>query len=99
MRKNIEKVLAAFVAGRAATGKSCHTDGTTVWSYNMPIAGRDDEGYIWVIPYNEAPSATTRSQVRACEQLFPRHSCTEHEDCRHDRGLAKACWAVKQSRK
>lgn len=74
MRKNMSKVIEAFKAGKAATGDSkrtCWTDGTTVYSYRMPIARRTDAGAIQVVAYGSAPTATTRSQVRALQIAFP----------------------------
>lgn len=70
MRRNIEKVLKAFDAGKAAQGdtkRTCWTDGKTVYSYRMPIAWRDELGTVVVVPYAAGPSRTTRSQIRACE--------------------------------
>ncbi len=74
MRKNIEKVIAAFRRGESAIGDSkrtCHTDGRTVYSYDMPIAERRDNNVVWVITLYSAPTATTRLQVRALEESFP----------------------------
>lgn len=73
MRRNISKVIEAFKAGKAATGDSkrtCWTDGETVYSYAMPIAKRSANGSIAIINYSDAPTATTRSQVRALETAF-----------------------------
>jgi len=72
MRANIEKVLHAFGAGSSAvgdSGRTCSTDGTTLYSYRMPIARRVG-GRIYIVPYHMAPSATTRSQVRAAQVYF-----------------------------
>ncbi len=69
MRKNIAKVIAAFNAGKSAVGdakRSCSTDGTTIFSYRMPIAWRDESGKVHVVSYYDATSATTRTQVSAC---------------------------------
>jgi hypothetical protein len=68
MRKNIEKVIAAFKAGKSASGdskKTCSTDGERIYSYAMRIAERHDDGSIWILPYESAPSVTTKSHVRA----------------------------------
>ena len=73
MRANIEKVLAAFERGQAASGDSkrtCHTDGTTIYSYAMPIAWRTPDGRIVVVPLADSPSRTTSSQIRACMVRF-----------------------------
>jgi hypothetical protein len=40
MRKNIESVVNAWLNGTARYEQTCHTDGTTVWSYALPIAKR-----------------------------------------------------------
>lgn len=73
MRKNISKVIEAFKAGREAIGdskRSCSTDGTTVYSYRMPIARRVSGGAIVIVAYDDAPTPTTRSQVRALQIAF-----------------------------
>lgn len=70
MRKNIERVIVAFLQGNARNGDSkhtCWTDGDTVYSYAMPIAWREPDGSVVVVPYDAGPSRTTRSQIRACE--------------------------------
>ncbi len=41
MRKNIEKVIEAFNAGKAMRGDSCSTTGNEIYSYNMLIARRN----------------------------------------------------------
>ncbi len=72
MRSNIEKVLRAFEAGDSAVGDSkrtCSTDGRTLFSYAMPIARRVGRT-IYIVPYKMAPTATTRSQVRAAMVHF-----------------------------
>jgi hypothetical protein len=72
MRKNIQKVLSAFNVRQSAAGdskKTCWTDGTTLYSYAMPIAWWD-AGKVKVIAYTDAPSRTTKSQVRACQIFF-----------------------------
>ncbi len=70
MRKNIEKVIAAFIAGNAANEKTCMTDGTVLYSYAMPIAAKTGDG-IFVVKDSAAPSATTRAQVRAVACAVP----------------------------
>jgi len=73
MRKNMQKVIAAFLSGKAASGDSkrtCSTDGSTIYSYAMPIAWKKSDGTIETAPYKTAPSATTRSQIHACELAF-----------------------------
>lgn len=74
MRKNMAKVIEAFKRGESAVGDSkgtCSTDGTTVYSYRMPIARRLDGGAVQIVAYSSAPTATTRSQVRALQVTFP----------------------------
>jgi hypothetical protein len=70
MRKNIEKVLNAFRAGNVASGQTCSTDGSRVYSYNMCIAGRLIDGTIVVCPLNESPSRTTSGHIRAVIDFF-----------------------------
>lgn len=85
MRKNAEKVIAAFNDGKPAKGDSkatIRTDGDTVWSYAMPIAGFMPDGTLWILSYDKAPTATTRSQVRALETAVASGSLKcKHEDC------------------
>jgi hypothetical protein len=72
-RKNISKVIEAFKAGRSAKGDSkatCSTDGNEIYSYAMKIAERLPDGSIWIEEYSKAPSATTRSHIRACQFLL-----------------------------
>lgn len=74
MRQNARKVLDAFARGEAAAGDSKRTittDGSVVYSYRMPIAARRADGSVVVVEYIDAPTATTKSQVRACEAEFP----------------------------
>lgn len=77
MRKNIEKVINAFRAGKPAIGDSkrtCWTDGKTLFSYRMPIARHAkhaNRGRIVLVRYSAAPTVTTRAQIRACEESFP----------------------------
>lgn len=73
MRKNAAKVIKAFLSGNAAIGdnkETISTDGHVLWSYKMPIAARTVSGKYLLVEYDEAPSATTRSHVRACEQVL-----------------------------
>ena len=68
MRKNAEKIIGAFLDKAAAQDKTLRTDGATVWSYAMPIA-RWEDGRVHVLAYRDAPTATTRSHVRAVAEL------------------------------
>ena len=73
MRKNISKVLESFLKRVPVRGDSkgtCSTDGQAVFSYAMPIAQRMPSGVYEVIRYDKAPSATTRSQVRAVQDTL-----------------------------
>lgn len=83
VRKNIQKVIEAFVQGRAAKGDSkgsCSTDGMSIYSYRMEIARRNPDGSVWVM--ERGPTATTNAQIRAIEQeLAPLIPCRVHEDC------------------
>lgn len=73
MRKNIKKVIEAFTLSKEGQGDSkatCSTCGEVVYSYAMPIARRTGEG-IELVHYDEGPSRTTKSQIRALELTFP----------------------------
>lgn len=95
MRKNIAKVLSAFIVGKKAQGdskRSCWTDGETLYSYSTPIARwlGPPQSVAWVT--SERMTATTNAQVRACMQkLAPWLTCTEHEDCAAYPELGRAC--------
>jgi len=71
MRKNIQKVIQAFKDGKAIQGDSkrtCWTDGRNLYSYNMLLAKRFDNGskdMIVVISEEYSPSRTTTAQIRA----------------------------------
>lgn len=74
MRQNASKVIEGFKAGVAAVGDSkrtISTDGKTIFSYKMPIACRLPSGVIRVVSLSEAPSVTTKSQIRAIMAAFP----------------------------
>lgn len=94
MRKNISKVIDAFMSRKPANGDSkrtCWTDGKTIYSYALPIARWESNGHVGVIPEGGL-SRTTTSQVRACrlalDQFIP---CDRHEDCRQAPLLGIAC--------
>lgn len=66
MRKNIKKVIAAFVSNKEAIGdsnRSCWTDGHAIYSYSTKIAERRPDGSVWVHERNS--SRTTNSQIDA----------------------------------
>ncbi len=68
MRNNIGRVIDAFCNRTAAKGDSkqtCSTDGTTVYSYAMPIARRLKNGRIQIVKRESGPSRTTRAQIDA----------------------------------
>jgi hypothetical protein len=69
MRKNAEKVLNAFCNGMPCNGQTIHTDGITLYSYRMKIGERFPHG-VTLLEYSNAPTATTRSHVRAAEVFF-----------------------------
>lgn len=72
-RKNVEKVIAAFQRGEAVKGDAkgtISTDGTTIFSYALPIFRRNEDGALEMLVSLEGQSATTRSQIRAIEQFF-----------------------------
>ncbi len=65
MRKNIAAVIEAWKHGEAHRADTCRTDGTTIWSYEMPIARRAKNGRVRVLDVDKAPSRTTKMQIRA----------------------------------
>lgn len=69
MRKNIQKVLAAFEAGIPHNEKTCSTDGTKLYSYRMLIAEKTPQG-IRVVSLAESPSRTTSAQIRAAQEFL-----------------------------
>lgn len=78
MRKNVAKVIEAFRNRREAIGDSKRTiwtDGHSVFSYKMVIAfyGKWEfqKPCVYVCHYDDAPSATTRTQIRALQVAFP----------------------------
>lgn len=84
MRKNVCKVINALVDGKPAIGDSkrtCSTDGTTLYSYRMPVArivkrarvkspGIVVRGKVQIVERERAPSNTTRSHVDAARAVF-----------------------------
>lgn len=76
MRKNAQAVISAFLAGKKKNEKTIHTDGHALYSYAMPIAFRDGE-VVYVVYYADAPTATTRSHVRAISQSVPKNNLVE----------------------
>ncbi len=76
MRKNVKKVIEAFLLHKSAVGdskKTISTDGNVIYSYAMQIAWRVNGTTVNLVPYEKGPSRTTRSQIRACEIMFPLH--------------------------
>ena len=69
MRKNIQKVINAFIHEQSCHEKTCSTDGNKVYSYHMVIAERRRNG-IYIVPASKAPSNTTRSQIYALQETF-----------------------------
>lgn len=74
MRKNMQKVIDAFrnrVSTIGDSKRTCWTDGNEIYSYAMLIGFRGVAGDMFVCDYECAPSATTRTHVRALEVAFP----------------------------
>ena len=69
MRKNIQLVLQAFTERKAKLGTTCSTDGTTLYSYNLPIAAYDSEGYVRIL--DSYLTRTTNTHIKACVEWFP----------------------------
>lgn len=82
MRKNIQNVIRAFNQNKRHSEKTCHTDGSNIFSYAMKIVERTPAGTVVIIPYGCAPSNTTRSQVHACavSLLTPNEFAAWRED-------------------
>ena len=74
MRKNAQKVLQAFAENKPKKGDSISTNGSEVFSYNMLIARTSPTGGVELLVYADAPSATTRSHIRAVEEFFSSRS-------------------------
>jgi hypothetical protein len=81
MRKAHEKVIKAFSRGELAHdvlqkevgAYRIWTDGIQLFSYLMPIAKRIAHGKrvsFQLVDYSQAPTATTRAHIRACERLL-----------------------------
>lgn len=71
MRKNIASVIDAFHHEETYREKTCRTDGKVIYSYSMVIAVRAADGAVVVIDPKHAPTATTRSHIRAVLKAFP----------------------------
>lgn len=63
MRKNIERVVNAFLNRQAFAEKTLCTDGDVVRSYDIPIAQRLPDGRIEVLPRDAGPTATTKGHI------------------------------------
>jgi hypothetical protein len=81
MRKAHENVIKAFVRGepahdvmqREVGAYRIWTDGIQLFSYRMPIAERVTHSKrvsFRLVDYAQAPTATTRAHIRACESLL-----------------------------
>lgn len=68
-RKNISEVIDAFKAGGRAQHATCRTDGTTIWSYDLPIATRLNDGTVAVRKSWSSP--TTQGQINAVAKAIP----------------------------
>lgn len=86
MRKNVRKVLEAFLKGKKLVGDHKHTistDGNTIYSYDMPIARRYYDGstigYAQIINVEQGPTRTTRSQIRSLIVYYEHHTSDPHE--------------------
>lgn len=65
MRRNIEKTINAFLAGRRHTERVCSTKGNVLKSYLMPIAYRTPDGTVFLVDESASPSRTTDGHIRA----------------------------------
>jgi len=95
MRKNIQKVIAAFLMQKPAKGDSkgsCSTDGHRILSYAVEIATRNEDGTVWIAEVGG--SVTTRSQIRACwSEMMALTRCQDptHPDCQASPEMAREC--------
>jgi hypothetical protein len=70
MRKNMQLVITKFAGRSAKSGDTCSTDGEFLYSYKMKIARINADFEVRLLEYNQAPSNTTRSHIRAAEEYF-----------------------------
>lgn len=63
MRKNVEKVVNAFLSGTSHAEKSLSTDGDVIRSYDMAIAQRLPSGRIEVVTSDLGPTQTTKQHI------------------------------------
>jgi len=78
MRKNILSVIRAFLRRECKNERTCSTDGSRIYSYNMMIVEALEDGTVWIASERESPSRTTTSQLRACR--FALSHLTESSD-------------------
>ena len=71
MRKNAKKALDAFNVRKVCNQATIRSTGNELYSYNMLIARVTVNG-IDLIEYNQAPSHTTKSHIRAVEEYYPK---------------------------
>lgn len=94
MRKNARKVIEAFNEGKPFNGQTIYTDGSVIFSYRMAIAEIRSDGSVWILPYENAPSATTKSHIRA---VLSAVKC-RHTDCNEIPGMSSECIEVNRNR-
>lgn len=70
--QGFDRVLAAFEKGKRASYSTCSTDGTTFFSYAMEIARKLEDGNVVIVDESQAPSKTTRTQIKALKKAFPK---------------------------
>lgn len=73
-------VIEAFVKGKAKRDSSnMWTDGSTLYSYRMPLARRVADSHVEVlVSYDECPTATTKYHHRSMMQILRFVQCEEH---------------------
>ncbi len=63
---------------------SISTDGDTIYSYRMPIAGRNPRGGIWIVDPAGAPSVTTRNHIYGLQRTFTPAEIMGTQAAEHD---------------
>lgn len=70
MSKIQDQVIHAFYTGRVCRGRTLWTDGSTLYSYEMPIAnwGGIDQVRPLVVKNSTSPSQTTSKHINALKR-------------------------------
>lgn len=90
-RKNLKKVFSLWTANLAGNGDSKNTiwtDGTTIFSYAMPLMVRMPSGIV-LCKHGEAPTVTTSTQRNALAYLLSTNKIPFKEVTASDVKLAR----------